>query len=35
MGAQQVIGTVTRNIIGRMDAAQLLSVCGSIRGLME
>ena len=35
MGAQQVIGTVTRNIIGRMDAPQLLSVCGSIRGLME
>ena len=35
MGAQQVIGTVTRNIIGRMDAAQLLSVCGSIRRLMD
>lgn len=35
MGAQQVIGSVTRNIIGRMDAPQLLSVCGSIRGLME
>lgn len=35
MGSQQVIGSVARNIIGRMDAPQLLSVCGSIRGLME
>lgn len=35
MGAQQVIGTVIRNIIGRMGAPQLLSVCGSIRELME
>ena len=34
MGAQHVIGSVTRNIIGRMDAPQLLSVCGSIRALM-
>lgn len=34
MGAQQVIGSVARNIIGRMDAPQLLSVCGSLRGLM-
>ena len=34
MGAQQVIGSVIRNIIGRMDAPQLLSVCGSIRELM-
>lgn len=34
MGAQQIIGSVARNIIGRMDAPQLLSVCGSIRGLM-
>ncbi len=33
-GAQQVIGTVVRNIIGRMDAPQLLSVCGSIREFM-
>lgn len=33
-GAQQVIGSVIRNIIGRMDAPQLLSVCGSIRQLM-
>jgi len=34
MGAQQVIGSVTRNIIGRMDAPQLLSVCGSIHAFM-
>lgn len=34
MGAQQVMGAVARNIIGRMDAPQLLSVCGSIRALM-
>jgi len=34
MGAQQVIGSVTRNILGRMTAPQLLSVCGSIRELM-
>lgn len=33
-GAQQVIGSVIRNIIGRMDGPQLISVCGSIRGLM-
>jgi hypothetical protein len=35
MGAQQVIGSVIRNIIGRMEAPQLLSVCGSIREFME
>ena len=34
-GAQQVIGSVIRNIIGRMDKPQLLSVCGSIRQLMK
>lgn len=34
MGAQQVMGSVTRNIIGRMDAPRLLSVCGSIRAFM-
>ncbi len=34
MGAQQVIGAVIRNIIGRMGAPQLLSVCGSIREFM-
>jgi hypothetical protein len=33
-GAEQVVGTVLRNIIGRMDRPQLLSVCGSIRRLM-
>jgi hypothetical protein len=33
-GAQQVMGSVIRNIIGRMDQPQLLSVCGSIRQLM-
>lgn len=32
--AQQVMGSVIRNIIGRMDRPQLLSVCGSIRQLM-
>jgi hypothetical protein len=29
-----VMGSVIRNIIGRMDGPQLLSVCGSIRQLM-
>lgn len=33
-GAQQVIGSVIRKIIQRMDDAQLISVCGSIRRLM-
>ena len=33
-GVQQVMGSVIRNIIGRMDSPQLLSVCGSIRQLM-
>lgn len=33
-GAQQVIGTVIRNIIGRMDSPQLLSISGSIRQFM-
>jgi hypothetical protein len=33
-GAQQVMGSVIRNIIGRMDGDQLRSVCGSIRGFM-
>ena len=33
-GVQQVMGSVIRKIIGRMDSAQLLSVCGSIRQLM-
>lgn len=34
MGAQQVIGSVIRSIIGRMEAPQLLSVCRSIREFM-
>lgn len=33
-GAQQVMGSVIRNIIGRMDRPQLLSVCASIREMM-
>ena len=33
-GVQQVMGSVIRQIIGRMDKPQLLSVCGSIRQLM-
>ena len=34
-GVQKVMGTVVRNIIGRMDDRQLLSVCGSIRQFMR
>ena len=34
MGAQQMMGSVVRNIIGRMEAPQLISVCGSIREFM-
>ena len=33
-GVQQVMGSVIRKIIARMDSVQLLSVCGSIRRLM-
>ena len=33
-GVQKVMGTVIRNIIGRMDDRQLLVVCGSIRQFM-
>lgn len=33
-GVQQVMGSVIRKIIGRMDSSQLLSVCSSIRQLM-
>jgi hypothetical protein len=33
-GVQKVMGTVIRNIMGRMDDRQLLSVCGSIRQFM-
>jgi hypothetical protein len=34
-GTQQVMGTVIRQVIGRMGNPQLLSVCGSIRQLMR
>ncbi len=33
-GVQQVMGSVIRQIVGRMDGPQLISVCGSIRHLM-
>ena len=33
-GVQQVMASVIRQIIGRMESRQLLSVCGSIRRLM-
>ena len=33
-GVQQIMGSVIRQIIGRMNCPQLLSVCGSIRQLM-
>jgi len=33
-GVQQVMGSVIRQIIGRMDGPQLISVCGSIRHFM-
>ena len=35
VGVQQVIGAVIRNIIGRMDAPQLLSVGKSLRQFMQ
>jgi hypothetical protein len=34
-GVQKLMGTVIRNIVGRMDDRQLLSVCGSIRQFMK
>ena len=34
VGAQQVMGSVIHNIMGRMDRRQLLFVCGYIRQLM-
>lgn len=34
-GVQQVMGSAIRKIIGRMDSAQLFSVCSSIRLLMR
>jgi hypothetical protein len=33
-GVQKMMGSVIRNILGRMDDRQLLSVCGSIRQFM-
>ena len=33
-GVQKVIGTVTRNVLSRMDEKQLLSVCESLRKFM-
>jgi hypothetical protein len=33
-GVQKVMGTVIRNVIGRMDDEQLIAVCGSIRKFM-
>ena len=33
-GVQKVMGTVIRNMLGRMDDRQLLSVCASIRRFM-
>jgi len=35
VGVQQVLGTVIRRVIGRMNGAQLLSVCGSIGQFMR
>jgi len=35
LGVQQVIGTVIRNIVGRMDAPQLLSISNSLRQFMR
>jgi hypothetical protein len=32
---QQLMGTVTRKIVGNMEGPQLLSVCGSLRELMR
>jgi hypothetical protein len=34
-GGMRVIGSVIRNIIGRMNKAQLLSISGSIREFMR
>jgi hypothetical protein len=34
-GAQQVMGSVIRKVIGRMDGPQILSVCASIRRFMR
>ena len=34
-GARNVLGSVLRTVIGRMDGPQLRSVCGSIRTFMD
>ena len=34
-GVQQIMGSVIRNIIGRMDGPQLLSVGNSLRQFMR
>lgn len=35
VGVQQLMGTVIRRVVARMDGAQLLSVCGSIQRFMR
>lgn len=35
VGVQQLMGTVIRRVIVRMDGGQLLSVCGSIQRFMR
>jgi len=35
VGVQKVMGTVIRNVLGRMSGPQLLSVCATLRELME
>lgn len=35
VGVQKVMGTVIRNVLGRMTGPQLLSVCATLRELME
>lgn len=32
---RQVLGSAIRNVVGRMDGPQLLSICDSIRRLMR
>lgn len=35
VGVQKVMGTVIRNVLGRMSGPQLLSVCATLRELMQ
>ncbi len=35
VGVKKVMGTVIRNVLGRMSGPQLLSVCATLRELME